>query len=148
MGGAGERPGLAGEVADVAHPHTDLLRHLARQALLERLARLGEAGQGAVHPGGEMRAAREKNLIFSFDQSHDCCICRTPAQVTFILDALSLRQQFGIEASSAQHATYPAHRLTNTLKEGLTGILNEMPTIGNLLGIRQPSCLAGAARSG
>src|SRR5213075_921763 len=37
-----ERPRLAGEVANVVYAHTDFLLHFPRQALLERLARLGE----------------------------------------------------------------------------------------------------------
>src|SRR5690606_867744 len=66
-----ERPRLAGEVADVAYSHADLLGHLALQALLERLAGLDEAGERAVHPGREVRAAREEELALPLDERHD-----------------------------------------------------------------------------
>src|SRR5207248_5823593 len=60
-----ERPRLAREVADVRDAHADLLLHLAREALLERLTRLDEAGERAVHAGRKVRAAPEKELPFS-----------------------------------------------------------------------------------
>src|SRR6185503_1940120 len=66
-----ERPRLAGEVADVAYAHADFLLHLARQALLERLARFDEAGERAVHAGGEMGAASEEHLRSPAHERHD-----------------------------------------------------------------------------
>ena len=53
-----ERPGLAGEVGDVGDLDADLLLELARDALLERLARLDEAREHAVHAAREALRAR------------------------------------------------------------------------------------------
>src|SRR5678809_580661 len=58
-----KRPRLAREVADVRHAHADFLVHLAREALLERLAGLDKAGERAVHAGGKVRAASEEQLV-------------------------------------------------------------------------------------
>src|SRR5882672_2001034 len=66
-----ERPRLAREVADVAYSQADFLVHLAREALLERLARLDEAGERAVHPGWKVRAPRQEELFLPLDQGHD-----------------------------------------------------------------------------
>src|SRR5438874_7643969 len=60
-----ERPRLAREVADAADAHADFLLHLAREALLERLARLDEAGERAVHAGRKVRAARQQQLVLA-----------------------------------------------------------------------------------
>src|SRR3954469_7801818 len=60
-----ERPRLAREVADVRHAHADFLVHFAREALLERLARLDEAGERAVHARRKVRAAAEQELVLS-----------------------------------------------------------------------------------
>src|SRR5437867_10841015 len=65
-----ERPWLAREVADVADLHPDFLGDFARQALLEGLAGLDEAGQRAIHAGREMRAAREEQLAAAVHQRH------------------------------------------------------------------------------
>src|SRR5688572_19018285 len=67
-----ERPRLAGEVARVAYLHADFLGDFARQALLERLAGLDEAGERAEHPGREMRAARQEDLFFLPYERHHC----------------------------------------------------------------------------
>ena len=45
-----QRPGLAAEVGHVAHRDAGLLEHLAADGVLDRLARLDEAGQGRVPP--------------------------------------------------------------------------------------------------
>ncbi|MCY1372429.1 hypothetical protein D9M69_596340 [compost metagenome] len=50
-----ERPALAAQVLQVLDLDPHLFAHLARHALLDRLARLDEAGQGAVDPGNEAR---------------------------------------------------------------------------------------------
>src|SRR5258708_4716710 len=66
-----ERPRLAGDVASVANPHADLFLHFARQALLERLARLGKTGQRAEHAGRKVRAAGEdKHPPATHEQHH------------------------------------------------------------------------------
>ena len=43
--------------------HADFLGDFAREALLERLAGLDEAGERAVHAGRKVRAARQQNLF-------------------------------------------------------------------------------------
>src|SRR4029079_1939612 len=58
-----KRPRLAREVADVRHAYADLLAHLAREALLERLAGLDETGERAVHAARKVRAAPEEELV-------------------------------------------------------------------------------------
>src|SRR5215213_5858680 len=60
-----EWPRLAREVADIRHAHADFFVNLAREALLERLAGLDEAGERAVHAGRKVRTAREQQLVFS-----------------------------------------------------------------------------------
>ena len=66
----GERPGLRGAVGDVLHAHPHLLVDLARDGVLEALARLDEARQGRMHAAREMRAAAEQALVAAMDQ-HD-----------------------------------------------------------------------------
>src|SRR3954462_11577907 len=53
--GVRERPWLAREVASVTHAYPDLFHHLAFQTLLDRLARLHETRQSAVHSARETR---------------------------------------------------------------------------------------------
>src|SRR3954469_21565058 len=60
-----KRPRLAREGANVRDAHADFLLHLAREALLERLARLDEAGERAVHAGRKVRAAPEQQLVLA-----------------------------------------------------------------------------------
>ena len=67
-----ERPRLAAEVPDVRHVDPDLLAHLARDALLERLAGVDEAREHAVH---DLRrpapAAGEQDLVSPRDPDDD-----------------------------------------------------------------------------
>ena len=58
-----ERPRLAAVVADVADLDADLLAHLADDGLLERLARLDEPGEAAVHRRPELHASGEQRLL-------------------------------------------------------------------------------------
>ena len=66
----GEGPGLAAEVADVGDRDPDLLADLADHRLLQRLAGLHEAGEGAVDAGREMGRAGEEDLVSALD-AHD-----------------------------------------------------------------------------
>src|SRR5437870_7275565 len=66
-----ERPRLAREVADVVYAHADFLVHLAREALLERLAGLDEPGERAVHAGRKVRASGQQKLFFPMNERHD-----------------------------------------------------------------------------
>ena len=65
-----ERPRLAGEVADVADRDAYFLAHLAVDAILDRLSRLDEARERAVHPGRKPRRAREEQLAAARDEHH------------------------------------------------------------------------------
>ena len=71
---AGERPGLAGDVDDVAHAHPRLLVNLARHRFLDRLARLDEAGERAEAARGKARLAAEqqaRRLPLAVRHQHD-----------------------------------------------------------------------------
>jgi len=49
-----KRPRLAGEVTHIRDFDANFFAYLAHQRLLQRLARLDESGQRAVHAGREM----------------------------------------------------------------------------------------------
>src|SRR5690606_10053612 len=66
----GERPRLAGDVPYVAHTHAGLLEHLALDGLLDRLARLDEAGERREAVRRKPRLAPEENLALALDE-HD-----------------------------------------------------------------------------
>src|SRR5688500_15476637 len=65
-----ERPRLAGEVTAVANLHADFLGDFAREALLERLAGLDEAGERAEHARRKVRAARQQKLFSPMNERH------------------------------------------------------------------------------
>ena len=67
---AREGPRLRGDVARVGDLDARLLEHLARHGLLERLARLDEAGQRAVAAGRPGRLAAEQDAV-AVDDEHD-----------------------------------------------------------------------------
>ena len=66
----GERPGLAGVIDDAAEPDAGFLQRLAPHRVLDRLARLDEAGERRIHAGHEMRAAAEQAALARHRQ-HD-----------------------------------------------------------------------------
>src|SRR5262249_29053971 len=66
-----ERPRLAAEVADVLHRYARLLTHLARDALLERLARLHEAGDERVPALREVGRSRHQDARSVVDEHDD-----------------------------------------------------------------------------
>ena len=67
-----ERPRLARPVADVVDAHPDLFTDLAVHGLLERLARLDEPGDAAVHRNRERPAPRQQRVaIVAFDERDD-----------------------------------------------------------------------------
>jgi hypothetical protein len=59
------------------------------------------------------------------------------AEVTFILDTLGSGEQAGIDRCGADRGTDLPHGLANGIEKGTTGVLHEMPTVGDLCGIRQ-----------
>ncbi|MCY1423198.1 hypothetical protein D9M71_389050 [compost metagenome] len=67
----GKWPALAGDVTQIADFESDFFTHLSVHALLDRLARLDETGQGAVDPGGEARRACQQQLVAAADQHDD-----------------------------------------------------------------------------
>ena len=58
----GERPGLAGDVGDVAHPDARLLEHFARHCFLDRFARLDEPGERRIALRRKARLAAEQQV--------------------------------------------------------------------------------------
>jgi hypothetical protein len=60
-----EGPRLGALVADVVHPHADLLHDLAPHRGLEGLAWLDEAGQAGEHRQRELDAAGEERLLLA-----------------------------------------------------------------------------------
>ena len=67
---ARKRPALASHVADIAHLHPGLLRHLPLNALFERLPEIHEAGDQAVASGGPLSLADQQKFLPPFNQ-HD-----------------------------------------------------------------------------
>jgi len=65
-----ERPGLAGDILHITHPHARFLEHLARHGLLDRFAWLDKARQRRVAPRGKARLAAKQELALPFDR-HD-----------------------------------------------------------------------------
>ena len=66
----GERPGLARMIGDAADRDAGLLLHLAPHRLLDRLARLQEAGERRIHAGREARLPAEQAAL-AVDRQHD-----------------------------------------------------------------------------
>src|SRR5690606_6544110 len=68
----GERPRLAGVVARAAVADAGFLLRLAADGVLDRLARLHEAGEARIHAGREPRLAAEEGALFrDVDGEHD-----------------------------------------------------------------------------
>ncbi|EEF25798.1 conserved hypothetical protein, partial [Ricinus communis] len=65
-----ERPGLAAEVAQLAHLQAHFLVHLAVYRLLDRFARLQETGQRGETPGWRIHMHRHQVGIVFTDQHH------------------------------------------------------------------------------
>ena len=59
------------------------------------------------------------------------------AEVTFILDTLGSGEQAGIDRCGADRGTDLPHGLANSIDKGAAGVLHEMPTVGDLGGVRQ-----------
>ena len=67
----GERPGLGGEVVDLADRHARLLPDLAAHGGLDELAGLHEAGEQRVHPRRPGGGAAEEDRVAVQDQHDD-----------------------------------------------------------------------------
>ena len=55
----------------------------------------------------------------------------------FILNPLGSGEQARIDYCGADHGTDLPHGFLNGIKKGATGVLHEMPAVGNLDGIRE-----------
>ncbi|CFW49278.1 Uncharacterised protein [Bordetella pertussis] len=66
----GERPGLAAEIAQVAHAQADFLLHLAVHRVLDAFADFDEAGQRRIAGRGVARMASQQDVLAALDQHH------------------------------------------------------------------------------
>src|SRR5580698_1852090 len=66
-----EGPRLASEIPDASHLDADLLAHLARERIFERLADLDEPGQRAEPAVGRARVMRQKGFVSAADEHDD-----------------------------------------------------------------------------
>lgn len=74
------------------------------------------------------------------DVSADDGICLFAPQISLVLQPLSGSQQFRVYGCSPDcHPDLP-HRFTNGVEKGVTGVLHQMPTVGDLIGAWQGSC--------
>ena len=69
--GAGEGPGLGGDVLDLGHAQPGLLPHLAGHGGLDGLSGLDEAGHHRVAPGRPGGAAHEEETVGLVGRRHD-----------------------------------------------------------------------------
>ncbi|MGY3294559.1 hypothetical protein ACVW0I_001399 [Bradyrhizobium sp. LM6.11] len=67
----------------------------------------------------------------------DYCVGVLTPKIALILDALGGGQQVGIYGGGADRDSDLAHRFANRIKEGLAGVLHEVPTVGDLGGLRE-----------
>jgi len=67
----------------------------------------------------------------------DCCIGILTSQIALVLDTLGGGQQVGIDGGGANCSADVAHGFANRIEEGVAGVLHEMPTIGDLGGVRK-----------
>ena len=65
-----ERPGLRGEIGDLAAADSRLLEDFAAHRILDRLARFEKAGEARIHRLGEARLAPEQAIV-AIDRQHD-----------------------------------------------------------------------------
>src|SRR4051794_7061001 len=59
------------------------------------------------------------------------------AEVAFILNPLGSGKQAGIDRCGSDRGTDLPHRFPNGIKKGATGVLHEVPAVGNLNGVRE-----------
>ena len=67
----GKRPGLAGEIADLAHPYPGLLEDFPPHRRFQRLARLHEAREQRVHPLGPVGGAADEQPVAPHHEHDD-----------------------------------------------------------------------------
>ena len=59
------------------------------------------------------------------------------AEIAFILDTLGSGEQAGIDRCGTDRGTDLAHGFPHGVEKGAAGVLHEMPTVGDLGGVRQ-----------
>jgi hypothetical protein len=82
-----------------------------------------------------------------FDRGQDSRIGLFAAKVSFKLQAFSRGEKFGIDGCRPDCAADLAHRFADSIKEGPTGVLHQMPTICDLYRVRQGLCRGFAISS-
>ena len=70
-------------------------------------------------------------------QSEDGGVGLFSPEIALILDALGSGQQAGIYGGGADRGADLAHGFANRIKEGVAGVLHEVPTVGDLGGVRE-----------
>src|SRR4051812_5956124 len=80
-------------------------------------------------------------------QSQDSRVGLLATQIAPILEALSGGEQLRIDRGRTDDDAYLAHRFAHGIEEGPTGVLHQMPTIGDLYRVRQRSCRGFAISS-
>jgi hypothetical protein len=67
----------------------------------------------------------------------NCRVGVLTPKIALILDALGGGQQVGIYGGGADRDADLAHRFANRIEEGVAGVLHEVPTVGDLGGLRE-----------
>ena len=67
----------------------------------------------------------------------DCRVGVLTPKIALILDALGGGQQVGIYDGGADRDADLAHGFTNRIEESVAGVLHEVPTVGDLGGLRE-----------
>jgi hypothetical protein len=67
----------------------------------------------------------------------NCRVGILTQKIALILDTLGGGQQVGIYGSGADRDADLTHGFANRIEEGMAGILHEVPTVGDLGGVRE-----------
>ncbi|MET4115907.1 hypothetical protein ABIB85_005143 [Bradyrhizobium sp. JR1.5] len=67
----------------------------------------------------------------------DCRVGVFSPKIALILNALGGGQQAGIYGGGADRDADLAHGFANRIQEGVAGVLHEVPTVGDLGGVRE-----------
>ena len=118
----GKRPRLAREIGDCVDVDADFLLHLAPNAVLDRFARLDEAGEGTVAPRWKSMRTREQQLASTRDERHHCRrharIRDVTARRTFLRALARLVPCRRAAATAVTMRAVPFHDLECTCADG------------------------------
>ena len=67
----------------------------------------------------------------------DCRVRILSPKIALVLDALGDGQQVGIYGGGADRGADLAHGFANRVEEGVARVLHEMPTVSDLVGVRE-----------